>query len=139
MLLFHATFRSRVGNIRRQGLRVPNTRSTLSYEGQTFVPAIYFAKDIEVAISFAEAADNVTDRVYDSGIVVLAVEHNKLNQSRFGKDPNNISADTLCYYENIPREAIYIINMKNYSKFNHMNVLEPLVNITRINADYICE
>ena len=108
--LYHATYKKYLSNIRKNGLLAKGIGFT-SYDGQIPVNAVYLTVDNDIAESFAEEADNVPDDVYDSGIVVLAINTSYLDKSLFADDPNikpdpEVPAYSCIYKGNIPAEAI---------------------------------
>lgn len=129
MYLYHATYAKRLQNIRKQGLKV-NQKS--NWDGLSKRNVLYFAKDPDVAISYAEAAESVADSVYDSGIVVLVINTALLNIKAFISDTNvsDGNNDTVCYCGNIPVELLGILNLKN-------KTIMKLADITRLNSNYI--
>ena len=74
--LYHATYEALIPSIKRTGL--DSREGELSWEFS--IPGtVYLANDPDVAESYAEAAEEVSDEVYDSGIVVLKVASKDLD------------------------------------------------------------
>ena len=71
---------------------------------------MYLCRDGECAISFAEAADNVPDKIYDSGIVLLTIDSDYLDEELFEEDGNVLDGDigqlNIAYPEAILPDAI---------------------------------
>lgn len=71
MYLYHATYRANLPGIKSKGLGAPGRRTkswSISESGWN-----YFDTNPEIAFSYAESAEDVSDYKYDSGIIVLAV------------------------------------------------------------------
>ena len=83
--LYHATFREYVPDIQREGLMAGKH---VSYQGSNPAGRVYFCYDEDCAVSFVEAADNITDDVYNSGIVLLVVDSSFLDASLYREDDN---------------------------------------------------
>ena len=69
---------------------------------------ICFSTDPDVAYSFCECAEDVSDSKYDSGIVVLAIPKVKLNPQSIRMDANILGGDCFEYKEAIPPELLCI-------------------------------
>ena len=71
---------------------------------------MYLANDPEVAESYAEAADEVSDEIYDSGIVILKIKSKDLDLSKLKDDSNVLDddSDTYEYHGQIPWSKIKI-------------------------------
>ena len=93
MLLYHATYRAYLDSILESGLLCEPPHWTWSWAGDygstvsAFGPCVFLAKDDDVAESFAEAADEVEDVVFDSGIVILSVDSDDLDPDLLTYDP----------------------------------------------------
>lgn len=107
MLLYHGTFRKRLNSIRKTGLGAKQIKNWDISEDKV----VYFATDPDVAESFCECAEDVSESVYDSGIVVLAVDSRALNRDKLRIDPN-IKDEVISYtYSGVvdPR-LIYVVS-----------------------------
>ena len=93
MLLYHATYRAYLDSILENGLlcEPPHGAWSLADDYGDSVSAlclcVFLAKDDDVAESFAEAANEVSDDVYDSGIVILSVDSDDLDPDLLTYDP----------------------------------------------------
>ena len=84
MLLYHATYRARLAGIKEGGLGAhPIKNWGISEPGVT-----YLCSDPDAAFSFCEVAEDVSDSVYESGIVVLAVSSKYLDKDKLSLDAN---------------------------------------------------
>lgn len=84
MILYHATFRKRLKSIKEYGLGAKQLKNwDFSETGE-----VYFTTDPYTAESFCECADNVSESVYESGIVVLAVDSRVLHNKNIKRDGN---------------------------------------------------
>ena len=103
--LYHATYRPFLDSIRKNGLGGKGAQTQWEDSKPGYV---YLAKDPEVAISHAEANEEVPDEYIDN-IVVLKIDTNKLNPNNLEDDPNVMDDDsTLAYKGIIPISAIII-------------------------------
>lgn len=68
--LFHATFHSYLPSIIRHGLGARQCKNWSNSERNV----VYLTDDQEVACSFCEAAEETTDEVYNSGIIILEID-----------------------------------------------------------------
>lgn len=102
--VYHATFKSNLCSIKITGLEPGHERN---WEGSKSV--ICFSTDPDVAHSYCECAEKVSDHKYDSGIVVLAVPKTVLVPALVGLDTNNLErAQSFEYKGTIPPECLYI-------------------------------
>ena len=71
---------------------------------------VYLSNDPDVAESYAEAAEEVSDEIYDSGIVVLEIPTKGLKISKLHDDRNvqEDDSDTYEYHGQIPWSKIKI-------------------------------
>lgn len=83
MVLYHATFCANLNSIEKNGLGGAGKK--INWEEVSSPEYTYFTNDLDYAVSFCEAAPDVDDDIYDSGIVVLAVES---DVTIFEKDEN---------------------------------------------------
>ena len=103
--LYHATYRPFLDSIRKNGLGGKGAQTQWEDSKPGYV---YLAKDPEVAMSHAEANEEVPDE-YIENIVVLKIDTNKLDPNNLEDDPNVIEDDsTLAYKGVIPISAIII-------------------------------
>ncbi len=103
--LYHATYRPFLDSIRKNGLGGKGAQTQWEDSKPGYV---YLAKDPEVAMSHAEANEEVPDEYIDN-IVVLKIDTNKLDPNNLEDDPNVIEDDsTLAYKGVIPISAIII-------------------------------
>lgn len=93
MILYHATYRKRIRSIKEFGLGAKQIKNwSISEDG-----VVYLATDPNVAASFCETAEDVSDSVYDSGIVVLAIDSRVLHNMRLRKDENIKDDSSKCF------------------------------------------
>lgn len=85
MILYHATYFEYLPSILDRGL-IPGLHR--SYAGSDTAGLVFFSYDEEHAISYAEAADEVSDAVYNTGIVVLEIDSAFLDGALYTEDPN---------------------------------------------------
>lgn len=111
--LYHATYKQFLKSIREKGLG--NTKRKMWSDSKRGV--VYLADDPDVAYSYAEISEWVEERDnyddYVDNIVVLEVDTNKLDKSRFNIDSNVHLEDdetnsTWEYVGIIPWDAINI-------------------------------
>lgn len=83
-LLYHSTFRLRLPSIKKTGL------GARQYKNWEFSRnnEVCLTNNAEVAFSFCESAEDVRDSVYNSGIVVLALDYTALNRFLLFEDTN---------------------------------------------------
>lgn len=107
-VLYHATYGEYINSIKEKGLgAVQHKNWEFSEDG-----VVYFTPYPDTAISFAEAAEEVSDEVYNSGIVLLAVPTAKLNPVLLERDHNivGLAESISCAYRGvIPPEDIYVV------------------------------
>jgi uncharacterized protein (DUF302 family) len=104
-MLYHATYKALLPSIKKNGL--DTRKSALAWEDSK--PGIvYLANDPDVAESYAEAAEEVSDEIYDSGIVVLKILTKGLNLKNLHDDRNvkGGNSDTFEYHGQIPWNSI---------------------------------
>lgn len=86
--LYHATYKQFLKSIREKGLG--NTKRKMWSDSKRGV--VYLADDPDVAYSYAEISEWVEERDnyddYIDNIIVLEVDTNKLDKSRFNIDSN---------------------------------------------------
>lgn len=93
MKMYHATYASYLSSILEGGLGAvtPHKNWDQSEDG-----VVYLSSDPDCAIDMAEAAEMVPDAVYDSGVVLLAVDCTDLC---LVPDHNIRDEETDMYYE----------------------------------------
>ena len=104
---YHATYKALLPSIKRTGL--DTRKAALAWEDSK--PGIvYLANDPGVAESYAEASEDVSDDIYDSGIVILKVASKDLDLSKLKDDSNVLEddSDTYEYHGQIPWSKIKI-------------------------------
>ena len=104
-LFYHATYKALLPSIKKKGL--DTRKAALSWEFSK-PGVIYLSDDLDVAASYAEAAEEVSDEIYDSGIVVLEIPSKGLNPKKI-KDDDNVNdghSDTFEYHGQIPWSKI---------------------------------
>lgn len=112
--LYHATFGKYISSIKKAGLN-PGINKNWDISSSS---GICLCSDPEIAFSFCECAEDVSDEIYDSGIVVLAITRG-LRKDLLIKDPNinpNPDADNvhyLLYKGVIPASSLYIVTRKS--------------------------
>ena len=108
-VLYHATYKALLPMIKKGGL--DTRKSALAWEDSK--PGIvYLANDPGVAESYADAADEVDDEIYDSGIVVLKIPTKGLDINKLHDDRNVRSdepSNTYEYHGQIPWSQINLI------------------------------
>ena len=105
-IYYHATYQPVMKNILRQGLGGSGAQA--NWDGSK--PGVtYLALDPHVAISYAEANDEVPEGWLDQ-IVVLAIDGKSLNQ-KYIKDDSNVLDDdsTKEYHAIIPPSAFKVM------------------------------
>ena len=108
--LYHATYEALIPSIKRTGL--DSREGELSWEFS--IPGtVYLSNGPDVAESYAEAAEEVSDEVYDSGIVVLKVASKDLDIDKLFDDSNvqDDFSDTFEYRGVIPWGMLSIHKM----------------------------
>lgn len=107
MKLYHATYEDLIPSIERLGLGGSSSgyEWTDSKEG-----VVYLASSPEIAISYAEANDEVPESWLDN-IVVLMVDSNKLDQDKLMHDQNVQDNDgsTYEYHDVIPFRFLTLV------------------------------
>lgn len=104
--LFHATFRANLQSIKKKGIEPGHTKNWEdSNKG-----VICLSTDPEVAYSYCESAEEVSEYKYDSGIVVLAIPTVVLNplELRVDRNVRSKGQDSYEYHSNIPAKYIHV-------------------------------
>ena len=106
-ILYHASYRPLLRSIKLNGLGGKGSEAKKWEDSKPGV--VYLATSQEVAESYAEASDAVTNEWLDE-IVVLKIKTGKLDPSRFSIDHNVLDneGDTLEYYGIIPSSEITV-------------------------------
>ena len=103
--LYHATYKPFIDSIMKNGLGGSGAQTQWEDSKPGYV---YLAKDPEVAVSHAEANEEVPDE-YINNIVVLEIDASKLDQDSLEDDTNVMDDDsTLAYKGVIPTSAFVI-------------------------------
>lgn len=128
MKLYHATYEDLIPSIERLGLGGSSSRYEWSDSKEGVV---YLATSPEVAISYAEANDEVPESWLDN-IVVFKVESNKLDQDKLMHDDNVQDNDgsTYEYHDVIPMRLLSIVHEVDESSIKGNVVYE---------AELVCE
>lgn len=105
--LYHATFGSNIKSIKKFGLGAKQNKNW----GISLDNVVYLSEDPFVAEDFCEAAEDISNTVYKSGIIVLAVKVSDLNINKLKPD-SNISDSSLNYEytEIIPTDKLFVIS-----------------------------
>lgn len=123
-LMFHSTFRANLHSIKALGLGAKQPKNwSFSNTGD-----ICFSSDPDVAYSFCESADAVSDTKYNSGIVVLAVPY---WEGCLTLEDANCNGVRNCFCVKgmiIPRERIFVVVRKG----NDLYLAGRLVNLRRV-------
>ena len=107
---YHATYKALLPSIQKTGL---DTREAALAWEDSKPGIVYLANDPGVAESYAEASDAVSDKIYNSGIVILKVASKDLDISKL-KDDSNVQendSDTFEYHGQIPWDKLLITNL----------------------------
>jgi len=105
-MLYHATYKPFLDSIMKNGLGGKGAQTQWEDSKPGYV---YLAKDPEVAVSHAEANEEVPDE-YINNIVVLSIDASQLDQDNLEDDPNVMDDDsTLAYKGIIPTSAFTIM------------------------------
>ena len=117
--LYHATYKPLLNTIEKEGLGGTSAKRNWDFSEEG---VIYLAIDDEVALSFAETADNVKDDWLDE-IIILKIDTTKLDKTRFFIDRNllddyDLDDDFISfeYHGVIPFESVVDFYENNYSK-----------------------
>lgn len=94
VILYHATFRSRLPSIKKLGLGAKQIKNWEFSEDNV----VCLTTDPECAFSFCESAEDVADSVYESGIIVLAVHYSLLDTRLLNRDTNVNEESPSAYY-----------------------------------------
>ena len=128
MWLYHSTFRVNLKSIKELGLGAKQPKNwEFSTNGETCL-----CSDPDVAYSFCEAAEDVSDSKYNSGIVVLAVDSKMLDRRLVVKDQNMHEEKPECafiaYKGIIPSNQLYVVTTKG----NQFKIEGKLLELKRV-------
>ena len=104
-MLYHATYLAYYQSIREKGL-IPGCRKSWSISKNGVV---YLAPTTELACSFAETAEDVSEETYTSGIICLGIPYASLNKTLLQNDENVRNNGCFCYNGRIPPEDLFIM------------------------------
>lgn len=104
--IYHATFRQNLSSIKKYGLGAKQPKNwDFSRDG-----AICFSINPDVAYSYCECADEVSNTKYESGIVVLAFkEFNKYKLFKDNKAKDCLRAKNIIISPN----DLYVVSRRN--------------------------
>ena len=105
--LYHATFRTNLKSIKELGLGAKQRKNwEISRDN-----VVCFASEPDIANDFCECAEDVSDFVFNSGVIVLAVKSLDLDPKLLSRD-RNILDELTCYeYKGIiPSNKLYVIS-----------------------------
>lgn len=136
--LYHATYKPFLKSIKEKGLG--NTRRKM-WSDSKGKGVVYLALDKDVAYSYAETAewlDDVEDYdKYADNIIVLKIDTNKLDKSKFFKDENVLNDDsTIEYHGIIPFDAIVEVmeeSIKHVDEDKHKDIIFKIDDTENIN------
>ncbi len=93
MLLYHSTFRTNLASIKKYGLGAKQLKNwDISESG-----VVCFSDNPDVAYSYCETAEDVSDYKYESGIIVLAIEAFNLDKRLIRRDINIKDTTSNCF------------------------------------------
>ena len=97
---------------------ISNETKSRSYLGSQTTGMIFLGTDEDCAGSYAESADNISEAMFESGIVVLEIDTTNLDNTLFSADPNILSdclaaTESFAYKGKIPLEYTKVIT-ENY-------------------------
>ena len=104
-LLYHATYLAYYQSIREKGL-IPGCRKSWTISKNNVV---YLAPTPELACSFAETAEDVSEETYASGIICLGIPYTSLNETLLQNDENFRDNGCFCYNGRIPPKDLFIM------------------------------
>ena len=104
--LYHATFIAFDKSIRSRGLR----KNTEHKNWEDSKKVVYLATSADIALSYAETAEDVSDEIYDSGIIIYQVEVKNLDDKKIKGDRavRGSSGDTIEYHADIPSRHLKV-------------------------------
>jgi len=104
---YHGTYNAWLPSIKKFGLSPEHSKPVWDFSKEGVV---YLTDDYWDAEAYAENADEVSDEVHDSGIVVLKVTGSKISPDKIHLDKNQSEGNTNEYHGIIPWEAIEVAN-----------------------------
>jgi len=113
-MLYHATYKPFLDSIMKNGLGGKGAQTQWEDSKPGYV---YLAKDPEVAVSHAEANEEVPDEYIDN-IVVLSIDASQLDQDNLEDDPNVMDDDSTLAYKGIIPTSAFSVN-ESSSKDNY--------------------
>lgn len=121
MWLYHATYRTNLKSIRELGLGAKQKKNwDISLDN-----VVCFARDPIDAHDFCSCNEEVSDRVYNSGIIVFAV--NSKDIGKLEKDPNLHDIKSYIYRGIVPSDKLYVITDEG-------GLLGKLIDLKRVPA-----
>ena len=128
-MLYHATYKPFLDSIMKNGLGGSGAQTQWEDSKPGYV---YLAKDPEVAVSHAEANEEVPDEYIDN-IVVLSIDASQLDQDNLEDDPNVIDDDsTLAYKGIIPTSAFSVKDIYTEEKKSDGKLINPIPALTNL-------
>ena len=103
--LYHATYKPFLDSITKNGLGGSGAQTQWEDSKPGYV---YLAKDPLVAVSHAEANEQVPDEYIDN-IVVLSIDTNKLDPNNLEDDPNVQDDDSTLAYKGIIPSTAFVL------------------------------
>jgi hypothetical protein len=104
-VIYHATYKHLLDSIIANGLGHPDGKPQKMWSGSDST-MVYLALDIDVALSFAETAEEAEDDWLDN-VIVIAVSTNNIDLTKLRLDPNILDneGDSFIYEGVIPHTA----------------------------------
>lgn len=121
--VYHATFRSNLQGIRKKGLEPGHTKNWADSKPNV----ICLSSNPDIAYSYCESAEEVSEVKYGSGIVMLAIPIVSLNTAFIRLDSNIRMNNSECYEYGgrIPSELIYVCSSSR-------GIIGPLATTKRV-------
>lgn len=108
--LYHATYKYYLPSIKKFGLNPKKNKiKTWDISEDNM---LYLADDPYIAESYAEAADDVPDYIYDTGIIVFRIKTSDLIFSKLSYDANNDDMHNYQYNYYIRSNKLKIIKIE---------------------------
>jgi predicted chitinase len=105
--LYHATYKPFLDSIMKNGLGGSGAQTQWEDSKPGYV---YLAKDPDVAISHAEANEEVPDEYIDD-IVLLIIDASKLDYAKLEDDPNVMDDDSTLAYNGVIPSTTFIVKI----------------------------
>ena len=134
-VFYHATYKALLPNIKSTGL---DTREAALAWEDSKPGIVYLANDPGVAESYAEASEEVSDEIYDSGIVILKIASKDLDLNKLKDDSNVLedNSDTYEYHGQIPWNKLSITSLnENTTYANHIDYKQQIKDFTKYMLD----